>query len=212
MVEFSTISLNKNPLITLNISEGHFATTSAHFNLYLEMGELKYSSKKARAIAREIAIPYLTTTLVDTIVCMEGTEVIGAYLAEELTKSGNGVINDDADIYIIKPVRDNNRRLMFREHSQEMLKGKNVILLVASVIGGRTIDSASECIEHYGGSVVGISSLFTSIPENVSRDINTVFTGEDVPGYRSYSPAECELCQAKQKLDAFVTDVGFTRV
>ena len=35
-----------------------------------------------------MARDYEATTVIDTIVCMEGCEIIGAYLAQELTKGG----------------------------------------------------------------------------------------------------------------------------
>ncbi|MCL2874191.1 MAG: hypothetical protein FWE29_04585 [Defluviitaleaceae bacterium] len=209
---FTNVSLEKNPLITIKVAEGHFATTSAHFNMYFEMSELKYASKKVRAIARELALPYLTTTVIDTIVCMEGTEVVGAYLAEELTKSGPSLINFDEDVYVITPINSVNKKLIFRDNLQEAIKGKNVLLLVTSVVGGRAVDNALECIEYYGGRVVGISALFSAGSEHTQREINSVFTGEDVPGYITYSPENCELCKSGQKLDAFVTGEGYTKI
>ena len=211
-MNYTSISLEKNPLITVKVATGHFATTSAHFNMYLEMGELKYASKKARAIARELSLPYLTTTLIDTIVCVEGTEVLGAYLAEELTKSGPSLINFDEDVYVITPAHSTDKKLIFRDNLQEMIKGKNVLLLVASTIGGRTIDSTLECIAYYGGKVVGISCLFAASLGKFEGKVNAVFTGDDVPGYVAYPPENCELCKSEHKLDAIVTSEGYAKI
>ena len=47
-----------------------------------------------------MALPYLTSKLVDTIVCIEGTEVIGLLL-KELLQEGTSVINAGRDIYVL---------------------------------------------------------------------------------------------------------------
>ena len=37
----------------------------------------------AQEVAKSLAGDYVNSTVVDTIVCMDGTEVVGAYLAQE---------------------------------------------------------------------------------------------------------------------------------
>ena len=73
--------------ITLNATPGHFATSSSHINFYIDVTRLKVRANEAREAARSIKNKMLHhVTTVDTIVCMDGTEVLGAYLAEELEK------------------------------------------------------------------------------------------------------------------------------
>ena len=51
-----------------------------------------------------MAIPFiLSKSLVDTIICMEDTEVIGAYMVEELLENGSMVVNSDRDIHVVRP-------------------------------------------------------------------------------------------------------------
>ena len=72
----------------LKIRKGHFASNHAHINYYIDVTTLKTRSGEAKEIARFLTGTYLFGTVIDTIVCMEGTDVIGAYLADELTKEG----------------------------------------------------------------------------------------------------------------------------
>ena len=54
----------------------------------LMLTTLKARTKEAEEVAQALVGMYLYDTVIDTIVCMEGTEVIGAFLAEELAKGG----------------------------------------------------------------------------------------------------------------------------
>ena len=72
--------------VPLKIRPGHFATNHAHINYYIDVTTLKARTKEAEEVAQALVGMYLYDTVIDTIVCMEGTEVIGAFLAEELAK------------------------------------------------------------------------------------------------------------------------------
>lgn len=72
----------------LKATPGHFATNHAHINYYLDMTTLKTRLSEAQEVAKHLAERFLFDKVVDTIVCLEGTQVIGAYLAEELTRAG----------------------------------------------------------------------------------------------------------------------------
>ena len=72
--------------VPLKIRPGHFATNHAHINYYIDVTTLKARTKEAEDVAQALVGMYLYDTVIDTIVCMEGTEVIGAFLAEELAK------------------------------------------------------------------------------------------------------------------------------
>ena len=53
--------------------------------------------------------------------------------------------------------------------------------------------SAAECIEYYGGEVVGVSSIFSAADEIHGEQINTIFRTEDIPNYETHSAAVCKV-------------------
>ena len=73
---------SKNPKARIKILQGHFATGNSHINTYIDMSTVKTRHNNAREAAKELAKEYLTTTMVDTIVCLDETEVIGTFLAD----------------------------------------------------------------------------------------------------------------------------------
>jgi orotate phosphoribosyltransferase len=205
-----SVSLAKNPLISMNVIPGHFTTSNNHISHYLDMSDMKSNALIARDIARELAVPYLANTPVETIVCMERTDVIGAYLAEELLQNGTAVNNDGGEIRVVTPVSNQYMNLIFPGSTIDWIANKYVLLLVASINGGRTVKSALECLSYYGGTVVGISTLFLASTDKQWENVNTLFTADDVPGYHLRTPSECEMCQAGLKLDAIVSSDGYT--
>ena len=72
--------------IQLKIIPGHFVTSQSHISHYLEMTTMKTRCAEAARIAKLLSSRYETSTPVDSIICMDGLEVIGAFLAEELAK------------------------------------------------------------------------------------------------------------------------------
>lgn len=206
------IPLNKNPAILMNVIPGHFTTSHFHLTHYLDLDNLKTNSSIARDVAVELASPYVSTTLVDTIVCMEGTEVIGAYIAEELTQEGTAVINNDREIHVVTPINNINRQLIFQTNMEELINGQNVILLVSSVSSGNTVKSALECLSYYNGKLVGISALFNALPDESEQEIHSLFTNDDIPEYRMFHPNECVMCNAGRKLDAIIMPGGYIKM
>jgi len=207
-----TVPLAKNPVIQMNVIPGHFTTSQFHISHFLDLYDLKTNAKIARDVAAELAIPYITNTLVDTIVCMEGTEVIGAYMAQELLQHGASVVNGSKDIHVVTPMSNINRKLIFQSNSQDLIFNRNIILLVSSISSGTTVNSALECLSYYGGIVVGISALFNAYQDATDREIYSMFTSEDIPGYRVFSPGKCDMCKAGQKLDALIIHDGYSKM
>ena len=206
-----SVSLAKNPIISIKVIPGHFTTSNAHFSHYLDVSGMKSNALVARDVARELAIPYLTSTLVDTIVCMEKTAVIGAYLAEELLHAGTSVINSGGEIRVVTPIGNVDGKLVFQDNMIEWITNRNIILIVASVSSGRTLNSALECLAYYGGRIAGISALFLASPDVQEHKINALFTSEDIPDYIVYSPSLCEMCKAGVKLDAVISSEGYMK-
>jgi hypothetical protein len=207
-----TVPLAKNPAIKMNVIPGHFTTSQFHISHYLDLYDLKTNVSLARDVAIELALPYLTTTPVDTIVCMEGTEVIGAYMAEELLQEGTSVINSGKEIHVVTPMSNVNRKLMFQSNIRNLILNQNTVLLVSSISSGITINSALECLSYYGAIVVGISALFSAYTEKSEYEINAMFTSEDIPDYKIFSPDQCAMCKQGHKLDALIIHDGYTKM
>lgn len=207
-----TVSLKKNSAIAVKVIPGHFTTSHFHVTHYLDLDNLKNNSSLARAVAAEFAQPYLSTTLIDTIVCTEGTELIGAYLAEELLKEGSSVMNAGRDIYVVTPMNNIHKQLMFQSNTQELIVDHNILLLVTSISSGITVKSALDCLAYYGGNLVGISALYNSYDKELEQKIHYLFSKEDVPDYKMFRPGECEMCEAGRKLDAIIMHGGYTKI
>lgn len=77
-------SSNRNLEITA--IPGHFVTSHSHINYYIDITMMKHDFVMAREAAVTLAQHYAYEKPVDTIICMDGSEVIGAFLAQELAK------------------------------------------------------------------------------------------------------------------------------
>ena len=126
----------------LKIQGGHFATSHAHTNYYIDLTTIKTRANEAQDIAAALVRMYLFSTVVDTIICMEGTEVIGAFLSEELTKGGYLNTNAHKTIYVVRPEFNSNSQIIFRDNIKPMIAGKHVMILMGSVITGKALNKA----------------------------------------------------------------------
>lgn len=208
---FFTVSSQKNPAIRIEVAAGHFATGSAHISHYIDISELKSSAGAAKDAARELAAPYLTNCEVDVIVCMEGTEIIAAYLAEEILNASMSAITGK-EIHVLTPMHSSNGNFIFHQNVQEKIFKKNIAVLVASMSTGSTINRALECLAYYGGRLTGISAIFSAFPEIGRREVWSLFKSEDIHDYRFYRPSECEMCHEGLKLDAIINSEGYTKI
>jgi len=206
------VSLKRNPSISMNVMAGHFTTSNAHISHYLDVSALKANAKLACEVAKELAEPYVSSVLIETIICLERTEVIGAFLAQELTQSGIGMINSGAEIYVVTPISNDIGQLSFQSSMIKQILNKNILLLTNTVSSGRSLNSALDCISYYHGKVAGISALFMASPNDSDYKLNTIFTPDDIPNYKIYKSRNCEMCRAGQKLDALVSSEGYTKI
>jgi len=209
---FFTVTSPKNPLITIQVTTGHFATGSSHITHYIDISEMKSSASAAKNAARDLAIPYLADKNVDVIVCMEGTEIIAAYLADELVKTGPTGTDGGREIYVLTPMNSAHGHFIFHENVQKKIFNKNVVIMVASVSTGATINRAVECLSYYGGKLIGISSIFSTITELENWKVHSLFTCDDIPDYYFYRPSECAMCKEGNKLDAIINSEGYTKI
>lgn len=196
----------------LSVYPGHYATRNSHVNYFLDMTTIKVRQSNAEEAARALVPLYKHNTIVDTIVCLDGTEVIGAFLAEKLTENGFFSYNRHKSIYIVTPEVDTDGQLFFRKNIQPMIKDRNVIILMASVTTGISINKSWECIEYYGGKLQGISAIFSAISEYGNLPINALFTPNDIPSYHTYDKNNCPYCKNGQKIDALVNGYGYSEL
>ena len=201
------VPLEKNPRIEITVLSGHFTASNLHVNHHFDISSMKSSATMARDIAREMAIPYMSSAHVDTVVCMDKTETIGALLANELLSGG---VNSGSEMHVVTPIRDVNNNLIFNDSTLDKITNRSVILLVGMVITGRAVARAMECLEYYSASVVGISGLFMALHDGQKHAVNALFTSDDAIGYQMYSPNQCEMCKAGMPLDAIINTEGYT--
>lgn len=206
------IQSKNHPHIILKAIPGHFVTPNSHVNYFLDMTTLKSRLSEASAVAKELGNQIAMSTVVDTIVCIDGCEIIGAFLAEELTKAGILSMNAHKTIYIITPEYINSGQLLFRENMLPMIKGKNVLLLLASATTGQTIVKATQALSYYGATISGISAIFSAANSIMGVPIKALFTIADIPDYKAYNPEGCSLCKEKQPIDAFANGFGYSRI
>lgn len=201
----------KDPNIAIKVIDGHFATSHSHVNKYLDMTTMKTRQNEAERIAVAMKDYYnVMGKPIDTIVCMDGCEVIGAFLASELTKAGVLSMNAHKTIYVVSPEFDSNGLMIFRDNLKHEIENRNVLLLLASASTGKTIRNSIECINYYGGMLQGISAIFSAVDSVDGHVIDALFRPEDIPGYETYSSHSCPMCQAKQKIEAIVNGFGYS--
>ena len=211
-IETYKLSTKKNNLF-LRVSKGHFATNHSHTNYYIDVTAQKSRLSEATAVAEELVGYYSSTTIVDTIICLDGTAVIGTCLARELTRSGFANMNAHQTIYVVTPEHTAGSQLLFRDSTKPMVEGKNVLVLAASVTTGYTAKSAIEAVTYYGGNVVGIASIFATVDECCGIPVRSIFNpNDDLSDYTSYQSHECPMCRAGKKIDALVNSFGFSKL
>ncbi len=206
------ITSKKDKNLKIKIIPGHFATNHSHINYYIDMTGIKTKHHIAKVAGELLAQEYAVSTEIDTIVCMDGTEVIAAYLADSLTESSYGKLNRDKNIRIITPEFNTNGQMIFRDNIQKCVWSQNILLLIASASTGKSIIRSLECIKYYGGNIVGISALFSAIENQYHVPIKALFTPEDLPEYRTYKYDECPFCKNGQKIDAIVNSFGYSKI
>ena len=196
----------------LRVARGHFATANSHSNYYIDVVAQKARVSEAKAVAEELRSYFYANTVVDTILCLDGTEVIGAFLAEELTSADFVNRNAHKSMYVVTPETTSASQLLFRDNIVPMIAGKNVLILAVSVSSGRTVESAIEAVSYYGGKVAGIASIFSTAETCGGFPVHSVFNPEDLPDYDNYPARECPLCKAGVKLDALINSHGFSKL
>lgn len=200
----------KNPNVFLRVRKGHFATMHSHTNYYIDVTTQKNRLSEAKAVAKEMVSAYRSTTIVDTILCLDGTEVIGAVVADKLTENNFMNLNAHQTIYIVSPEFTGGGQMIFRDNLTQTLVGKHVLILAASVTTGKSALAAIDAIKYYGGNVVGVSSIFATVSECDGYPVHSIFNPNDLGDYMSYKPHQCPHCRNGEKIEALINSYGFS--
>ena len=202
----------KNPKARIKILEGHFATSHSHINTYIDMSTVKVRHNNCRETAKVLAAEYISNTMVDTIVCLEETDTIGTFMAEQLADMHQFSLSKGNNISIVTPEIYQDGQILFRDNKQRMIRDKQVLLLAASITTGSSVKQAIESVFYYGGTVCGICAIFSSVNKIAGMEVKSVFESADLPNYRAYKPKECPMCQAGKRLEAIVNSYGYSKL
>ena len=180
MINMVKLPTNKSSLF-LRVAKGHFATSHSHINYYIDVTTQKARLSEAKAVAKELVAAYQHSTIVDTVLCLDGTQVIGTCLANELTKDGFANMNAHQTIYVITPEYTSGSQIILRDNLAPMVRGKHVLILSASI--------THECMGY---------------------EVTSIFDPSSLPDYASFDSRDCPMCKAGQHIDALVNSFGYS--
>lgn len=206
------ITSKLNPSLEVIAYAGHFATRHSHNSHYIDITRMKHESRMAREAAITLSQHYTYEKGVDTIVCLDGSEVIGTFLARHLSQNEYFSINRNKNMCIVTPEYNTNNQLIFRDNLTSMIANKEILILISTVNSGKTVRRAVECVLYYGGIVQGIASVFSTLESVNDIPIYSLFTPDDLPGYSTYPSRECPLCKAGLKINALANSYGFSKI
>jgi len=206
------IKAAKYPDIAIGIIPGHFATRHSHINYYVDLIDVTCKQPMALAAGQALASQYVAVTPVDSIVCLDGGEVVAAFMAAALSRKDVRSVNPGANIAIVTPEINSAGQLILRDNTQHMIHDKSVMLLAAKATTGKTLSQAIDYIQYYGGRVSGICALFSAVEQIEGITVNALFTTADVPGYETHDLDDCPECSAGKKIDALVNNFGYSKL
>ncbi len=196
-----------NKKVKIRVIEGHFATQHSHVSHCIDMTAVKSEMGMAKEAAKLFAAHFYSTP-VDTILTLERTKMIGAFLAGELAANG---VNLGADIAVISPEVSGDMMIL-RDNLSPYVKNKRVLLLTATATTGLTLAGALEGIRYYGGETAGAAAVFGGSFSFRNIPVVRLFGVEDIRGYSSFPASECPYCRAGIKIDALVNSYGYSKI
>ncbi len=202
----------QNKDLFLRVAKGHFATSHSHTNYYIDVTTQKTRLSEARAVADAIVASYRANNIVDTVLCLDGTEIIGAFVAQALTKEDFINMNAHQTIYIITPEFTSGGQIIFRDNLTPMIAGKHVLVLAASVTTGKTAQAAIEAVKYYGGVIAGISAIFATVRECDGYPVNAIFHTDDLGDYECYDSHNCPMCASGRRIEALINSYGYSKL
>ncbi len=201
------LTARRNKKVKIRVMEGHFATQHSHVSHCIDMTAVKSEMNMAKEAAKLFAENFYSTPI-DTIITLERTKMIGAFLASELSGSG---INQGADIAVVSPEVTGDMMIL-RDNLSPYVKNRRVLLLTATATTGLTLASALEGIRYYGGETAGAAAVFGGNFSFKNIPVVRLFGVEDIHGYSSFAASECPYCRAGIKIDALVNSYGYSKI
>ena len=183
--------------IPLRIAKGHFATNRCHVNYYVDMTYTKHRLAEAHEAARELVRKMDKSSPIDSILCLEGTEVLGTCIAEELIQDGIRITNEQ-------------NQIIFRSNTAHLIRNRHVLILAASIATGAMVLDAVNAVKYYGGMPEGICAIFSAGQKCAGLPITTIFSSELLGDFMCAPATDCPLCKAGVKLDALVNSYGIS--
>ena len=214
MPTLNTVKYNtKRKNLFLRVAKGHFATNDRHSNYYIDVVAQKSRLSEAQAVAQELSSYFYHNTIIDTILCIDGTEVIGACLADQITKTDFISVNAHKSIYVVTPETTNSSQLLFRDNIVPMIKDKHVMIMAVSYSSGKTVKAAIDAIKYYGGSVSGVCAIFSTVEKTIDDiPVYSCFDPQFLGDYENYKAHDCPLCKQGVPLDALINGYGYSKL
>lgn len=211
MANIYTITSPRDDRVFIHVMPGHFISASNHINYYIGTSDVKHNHEVSVDTAMLLAEYYATNDIhVDTVLCLYETQALGAYLAHELARPNMLDPNPDQCVFVVGPEYDASGNLIFRDNLRRMINDKNVLVLISCITSGRTVERAMESVSYYGGTTVGVASVFSAIDSIDGIAVNSIFTKNDIPGYAAFSSHSCPLCQQGLPVDAIANGYGYS--
>lgn len=199
-----------NSKIWIRKVPGHFAMTNSHANYYVDILEAKLNQSMAQEAASVLAANYTYNKVIDAIFCMDGCEVIGAFLAQELSRNEMFSVNGQENIYVVTPENEKSRQMILRDNVQPMVRDKCVLILAGSVLTGKNVRKAMECLNYYGARPAGIAAVFSIVNQVAGLPLISLFSQSDIPDYCATENYDCPACRAGEKIDALANCYGYS--
>ena len=149
---------------------------------------------------------------IDTIVCLDGTEMLGGFLGRQIEKGNFHMTNRHETMYVVEPEENSIHQFLFRINNRMAIEGKNVLILVDTTSTGETLKRVIECVRYYGGKPVGCAAIFSTIDSILDQKIYSLFSADDMPEYQVYEPQDCPFCAKKIPIDALVNGYGYAKL
>ena len=111
---------------------------------------------------------------------------------------------------VVEPEYNANSQIIFRDNIQPMIRGKHVLVLMASVTTGYTAKRSIEAIQYYGGRVAGVAAIYRAVDQIAGYPVRSIYSVDDLPDYESYDYHDCPYCKAGRKVDALVNSFGYS--
>ena len=107
--------------LKLTAYHGHFATRHSHNSHYLDITRMKHECAMANIAAASLANHYVYEKEIDTVVCLDGSEVIGTFLARQLSQKNLFSLSSEKNICVVAPEHDSNGLLIFWDNQSDLI-------------------------------------------------------------------------------------------